>query len=190
MNKLTRRALVIVCAFITRALLVLSLVAPITYVAGLAFSNFLTSYVKGIFHYPPYPTEPQAIVLWIAGHAIIALAMFASLWSVARGVYLVGEYCRVGSAQGVREALQAAAAAQQAEAEAARKANEEELGTLISISVHTSRPITLVETDQGYYPIRGIPTKALKGSAIRRIGRDLVIDHGQGNTQRFPLFSE
>ncbi|RON41397.1 hypothetical protein BK666_24645 [Pseudomonas frederiksbergensis] len=190
MNKLTRRALVIVCAFITRALLALSLLAPLTYLVGLAFNNFLTTYVHGIFPFPPYPTDHIGGVLWIGGHAIIAIVMFAILWGAARGVYLASEYLRVGSAQGVREALQAAAAAQQAKAEAARKANEEELGTLISISVHASRPITLVETDQGFYSIRGIPTKALKGSAIRRIGRDLVIDHGQGNTQRYPLFAE
>lgn len=82
------------------------------------------------------------------------------LWCVSRGVYLVSEYCRAaGSAQGVREALQAAAEAQQAEAEKARKANEEELGTLISISVHETRPLTLVETDQGYYSIRGVPQR-------------------------------
>lgn len=190
MNQLTRRALVLVCALIARVLLALSFLAPLTYWVGLAFSNLLTSFVDGFLPFPPYPSDPTGAMLWVGGRVVIGIVMFVVFWCVSRGVYLVSEYCRVGSAQGVREALQAAAEAQQAEAEKARKANEEELGTLISISVHETRPLTLVETDQGYYSIRGVPTKVLKGSAIRRVGRDLVFDHGQGNTQRFPLFAE
>lgn len=64
-----------------------------------------------------------------------------------------------------------------------------ELGTLISVTVGGSRSnaTTTVVTDQGFYFIQGIPDALKAGSAVRQVGNDIVFDHGQGNTKRYPM---
>lgn len=65
-----------------------------------------------------------------------------------------------------------------------------ELGTLIGVTVNNggffTSTTTTIQTDKGFYFVYGRTDTLQAGSAVRLEGDEIVVDHVQGNTQRYP----
>jgi len=65
-----------------------------------------------------------------------------------------------------------------------------ELGTLIGVTVNNggffTSTTTTIQTDQGFYFVYGRTDTLQAGSAVRLVGDEIILDNGQGITQRYP----